>query len=407
MNRLVNKLLRRHINAWQLAGFVLANLCGMAIVLTAVQFFGDLKPLLTGNDSFMRPGHIVITKRVSTVGMLTGASTAFTDDEIEDLEEQPFVQKLGRYTPALFGVFATIGGGSLPMTFSTEMFFEAVNDEFLDVDLKQWHYDPDSYDVPIILPRTYLNLYNFGFASSQGLPTVSEDIVGAININLRLTGTDTGPRTRKVLLKTGHVVAFSRRLNTILVPQAFIDDMNRQLAPGHEPQPSRLIVHVANPADERIAEYLEQKGYDTEAADTDASRAASLMKMITTVVLGVGLIISILAFYVLLLSIFLLLQKHTEKIDNLLLIGYTPGSVARPFHLLTIVLNVVVLIGALIMVVIIRAWYLPLFGELYAGFEASAFVPTLLIGLAILLLVSVINYVAITRKVKAIWHMHE
>lgn len=400
MNHLVNKLLRRHVNAWQMAGFVLANLCGMAIVLTAVQFFSDLKPLLTGNDSFMRPGHIVVTKRVSTVGTFTGASTAFSDDEIDDLEEQPFVQKLGRYTPALFTVFATIGGGSLPVKFSTDMFFEAVPDEFLDVDLKQWSYNPDKPDVPIILPRTYLNLYNFGFASSQGLPTVSEDIVGAITINLRLSGTTT-------MLKTGHVVAFSRRLNTILVPQAFMDDMNRQLAPGRQPQPSRLIVNVANPADERIADYLEKKGFDTEAADTDASRAASLMRMITTVVLVVGLIISILAFYVLLLSIFLLLQKHTEKIDNLLLIGYTPGSVARPFHLLTIVLNVVVLLGALLAVVIIRGWYLPLFGELYAGFEPTAFVPTLLTGLAILLIVSIINYTAITRKVKAIWHMHE
>ena len=407
MNHLVNKLLRRHINAWQMAGFVLANLCGMAIVLTAVQFFSDLQPLLTGNDSFMRPGHIVITKRVSTVGTLAGASTAFTDDEIEDLAEQPFVQKMGRYTPALFSVFATIGGGSLPMKFSTDMFFEAVPDEFLDVDLKQWHYEPDSYDVPIILPRTYLNLYNFGFASSQGLPTVSEDIVGAININLRLTGTQTGPRSSNVLLKTGRVVAFSRRLNTILVPQAFIDDMNRQLASGKEPQPSRLIIDVANPADERIAEYLEKNGYDTEAADADASRAASLMRLITTVVLIVGLIISVLAFYVLLLSIFLLLQKHTEKIDNLLLIGYTPGSVARPFHLLTIVLNVTVLVGALVIVVIIRKWYLPLFGELYANFEASDFVTTLLAGLVILLLVSSVNYVAITRKVKAVWHMHE
>ena len=101
------------------------------------------------------------------------------------------------------------------------------------------------------------------------------------------------------------------------------------------------------------------------------------------------------------------MQKHTEKIDNLLLIGYTPGSVARPFHLLTSIRNVVVLLGALLAVVIIRGWYLPLFGELYAGFEPTAFVPTLLTGLAILLIVSIINYTAITRKVKAIWHMHE
>ncbi len=51
MNRLLHKLLGRHINAWQLAGFVLANLCGMAIILTAVQFFSDLKPLFSSSDS--------------------------------------------------------------------------------------------------------------------------------------------------------------------------------------------------------------------------------------------------------------------------------------------------------------------------------------------------------------------
>lgn len=400
MNRLVNKLLGRHVNAWQLAGFVLANLCGMAIVLTAIQFFSDLKPLMTGNDSFMRPGHIVVTKHVNSLNTITGASPAFTDDEIDDLRQQPFVRTLGCYTPALFSVFATIGGGDLPMKFSTDMFFEAVPDEFLDVDLKEWTYDPKSYDVPIILPRTYLNLYNFGFASSQGLPTISEEIVGAITIDLRLSGDTT-------ILKTGHVVAFSRRLNTILVPQDFMDDMNSRMAPDRTPEPARLIINVDNPADERIAKYLSANGYDTEAADADASRAATLMRLVTTVVLIVGLIISVLAFYVLLLSIFLLLQKHTEKIDNLLLIGYTPRSVARPFHLLTIVLNLIVLIGALVAVTIIRKWYLPLFGELYNQFSPSDFATTLVAGVAIFALVSVLNYVAITRKVRAIWHMHE
>ena len=401
MNRLVNRLLGRHINAWQLAGFVLANLCGMAIVLTAVQLFSDSRQLFTAGDSFMRNGHIVVTKRVSSIGTLTGASPAFSTTEIRRIEQQPFVKALGCYTPAQFQVFATIGGGSLPMRFSTDMFFEAVPDEFLDVDLTRWNYDPESNDVPIILPRTYLNLYNFGFASSQGLPTISEEIVGAITIDLRLRGTNA------TKLKTGRVVAFSRRLNTILVPQAFMDDMNRTLSPNRQPEPARLILQVDNAADERIATFLSEYGYDTEAADADASRAASLMRIITSVVMVVGLIISALAFYVLLLSIFLLLQKHTEKIDNLLLIGYTPQSVARPFHLLTIVLNLIVLIGALVVVIVIRKWYLPLFGDLYSRFEPSAFLPTLLVGIALFVLVAVLNYVAITRKVRTIWHMHE
>ena len=401
MNRLLNKLLGRHINTWQLAGFVLANLCGMAIVLAAVQFFADVKPLFTGNDSFLQPGHIVITKRVNTLGTLTGAAPTFSQKEIERLRRQPFVKKLGVYTPAMFSVFATIGNRSLGMEFSTEMFFEAVPDDYLDVQSSKWTYDPESDDVPIIIPRTYLNLYNFGFASSQSLPTVSEDLVGKVDIRLRLTG------TRTVKLKTGRVVAFSRRLNTILVPQAFIDDMNNLLSPDRQPEAARIIVQVENPADERITQYLSKYNYDTEADDANTAKAASLLRIVISIVLVVGLLISALAFYVLLLSIFLLLQKHTEKIDSLLLIGYSPGNVARPFYLLTIVLNVIVLAGALVCAVALRRWYLPLFGDLYAQFEPSAFLPTIFVGLAIFVLVMVFNYVAITRKVHAIWHIHE
>ncbi len=400
MNRLLNRLLGCHISAGQLAGFVLANLCGMAIVLTAIQFFGDLRPLLTSSDSFLRPGHIVVTKRVTSLGTLTGASPTFSDREIERLRQQPFTRRLGCYTPAQFSVFATIGGGNMPVQFSTDMFLEAVPDEFIDTSLERWTYDPASYDVPIILPRTYLNLYNFGFASSQGLPTISEEIASAITINLRLTGTTT-------LLKTGRVVAFSRRLNTILVPQAFLDDMNSRLAPDASAEPSRLILQVDNPADERIADYLDRYNYDTEAADADAARATSLMRIVVTIVLAVGLIIAALSFYVLLLSIFLILQKHTEQVDNLLLIGYSPASLQRPFFLLTVALNLGVLIAAIAAVAVARSYYLPLLRNLYDQLQPSSMITTIVTGVAIFIAVTLLNYVAIRSKVRNIWHMHQ
>jgi len=408
MNQLQNKLLGRHINAWQLAGFVLANLCGMAIVLIAVQLYGDIKPLFTSNDSFLRSGHIILTKRVSTLGTLTGSSPAFSAKEIQRLREQPFVKEIGSYTPALFSVFATVGSQRLGVEFSTEMFFESVPDEYLDVESKKWRYDPEIDEVPIILPRTYLNLYNFGFASSQGLPTLSEELIGKVNIRLRLTG------THATKLKTGNVVAFSRKLNTILVPQAFLNDMNSLLSPDREPQTSRIIVAVDNPADERIAKFLSDYHYDTETTDADASKAVGLLRIVITVVLVVGFIISALAFYVLLLSIFLLLQKQTEKIDNLLLMGYSPASVARPFHLLTVMLNVAVLVGALAAVFALRQWYVPLIyplstihSPLATIHSLLAVMPTLLVSLAIFVLVTILNYVAITRKIRHIWHMHE
>ena len=395
------RLLSRHLNAGQLAGFVLANLCGMTIVLAAVQFATDIIPMFTGSDSFMKPGQMVMAKHVSTVRTLTGKAPTFTQKEIADVRHQPFVSDVGTFTPSLFSVVATLGSQKLGVEFSTEMFFEAVPDAFMDVDTSRWHWKEGDEEVPIVLPRNYLNLYNFGFASSQGLPALSESLVSMVKIRFILRGS----AGRKDL--TGRVVAFSKKLNTILVPQAFMDEMNTTLSPERKPEPSRLIVTVSNPADERIAEYLSNHSYETEADDAEAARTAHLLRIIISIVLVVGLIISALAFYVLLLSIFLLLQKNTEKIDTLLLIGYSPQAVARPYHLLTISLNTLVLILSVIIVLLLRGYYLPLFGQLYPSYSAASLSPALLTGVALYLLVTLLNYVAICRKVMSVWHLHE
>lgn len=373
----------------------------MTIVLAAVQFATDIIPMFTGSDSFMKPGQMVMAKHVSTVRTLTGKAPTFTQKEITDVRHQPFVSDVGTFTPSLFSVVATLGSQKLGVEFSTEMFFEAVPDAFMDVDISRWHWKEGDEEVPIVLPRNYLNLYNFGFASSQGLPALSESLVSMVKIRFILRGS----AGRKDL--TGRVVAFSKKLNTILVPQAFMDEMNTTLSPERKPEPSRLIVTVSNPADERIAEYLSNHSYETEADDAEAARTAHLLRIIISIVLVVGLIISALAFYVLLLSIFLLLQKNTEKIDTLLLIGYSPQAVARPYHLLTISLNTLVLILSVIIVLLLRGYYLPLFGQLYPSYSATSLSPALLTGVALYLLVTLLNYVAIRRKVMSVWHLHE
>ena len=56
MPTLVWKLLRQHISIGQLAGFFLANLFGMMIVLLSVQFYKDVIPVFTEGDSFYEKG---------------------------------------------------------------------------------------------------------------------------------------------------------------------------------------------------------------------------------------------------------------------------------------------------------------------------------------------------------------
>ena len=78
MNRLVWKLLRRHISTGQLTGFFLANLFGMAIVLLAVQAYSDIRPVLTGGDSFLKQDYLIAGKKVGTLGSLASPPRSST-----------------------------------------------------------------------------------------------------------------------------------------------------------------------------------------------------------------------------------------------------------------------------------------------------------------------------------------
>lgn len=136
---------------------------------------------------------------------------------------------------------------------STDMFFESVPDEFVDIKLDKWHFDEETHTIPIIIPRNYLNLYNFGFAQSRSLPKLSEGLMGLIQMDIMMRGNG------RVEQYKGNIVGFSNRLNTILVPQSFMNWANKNFAPDAEAQPARLIIEVSNPADSSIASYFQRK----------------------------------------------------------------------------------------------------------------------------------------------------
>lgn len=392
---MVWKLLKQHVSPSQLLGFSLANVCGMVIVLLAVQFYRDILPVFTQGDSFLKGDYLVISKKVSTLGTLVGKETNFSSGDIAEIEEQPFVKRVGSFLPSQFKVAAGMGLQGINM--STDLFFESVPDAYVDVQSDKWKFNPESGVIPIIIPRNYLNLYNFGFAQSRNLPQLSEGVIGMVNLDIRLTGNGKAEQMK------GHIVGFSSRLNTILVPEAFIRWANARFGTGRDAEPSRLIVEVGNPADERIVQYFQRKGYEMEGNELEAGKATWFLKVIVGVVLSVGLLISVLSFYILILSIYLLLQKNMRKLETLLLIGYSPAQVARPYQLLTIGLNLLVLLLGVGIVMGVRSLYLPVIATLLPDAGSGTLLPSLLTGILVFLLVSVLNVMIVRRKINDIW----
>ena len=394
---LIWKLLRQHISVPQFIGFALADLFGVLIVLLGYQFYNDVVPLFTSQDSFMKADYLIVSKRIGVAGGLTGNSNTFTLDEQTELSSRPFVKKAGRFTSAEYKVDADMGINGQKVL-SSELFFESVPDEFIDVPLHDWKYQEGAHEVPVILPRTYINMYNFGFAGQRSLPKISDGLVGMIDFRIFIHGNGLREEFK------GKVIGFSGRLNTILVPQSFMDWSNSRFASSQISEPTRMLIEVGNPADENVAAYLENNGYEVDDDKLQGEKTAWFLRMLVVIVMSVGVIISLLSFYILMLSIYLLVQKNAYKLQNLLLIGYSPFKVSGPYILLTVGLNAFVLVIAILTTLLVRGSYMDTIITLFPEMPDGTVLPMLLLGAALFVIVSCVNVLAIHKKVKSLWH---
>ena len=386
--RLIWKLLRKHVSLFELSIFFIANLIGMVVILAGVQVYTDLRPLVTGENALVGNDYVVISKPVKRVN----SKAVFSAEEIEELKTQPFTLRLGEFTPAQYQVYGgiNINGQSL----STLMFFEAIPDEFMDVKSKEWKFKPSKHKIPIVIPRNYLNLYNFGFSqTSDKLPQITESMMKDLELELKLSG-DGNTQTL-----TGKVVGFSDRLNTILVPYDFITWSNKRFAKSEKVEISRLIIEVVNPSDPALLSYFREHGYVPEEKPAESSKALFLLRVGVGVIIFIGVVFSILSLIILTLSIYLLLQKNIEKLENLRLIGYTTSAVARPYNVIAITLSVSIMILSLWIISQLRLIYIDYLAESTGREIHGTMALTIVCGLALMVGIIIFNIGIIRRKI--------
>ena len=383
------KLLRQHISAMQLLGFFLANLFGMLIVLLAFQFYRDVRPVFSQRDGFIRNDYLIVSKRVAVMGF---TSSTFSQREIDDLASQPFTKSIGTFKASQYKVSCSMGIEGVA-NFGTQMYFEAVPDQYVDTRDSLWRFREGDQVVPIILPRTYLAIYNFGFAQSRQLPKLSEGFVSMVDMTVLMRGDGKEKRMK------AKIIGFSNRLGTILVPESFLDWSNREFAPDADVSPTRLIVEVGNPTDERIGQYVQQHGLDIDEDKLQAGKTTYFLRLVSAAVMAVGLLITLLSFFILMLSIYLLVEKNTRKLQNLLLLGYTPARVSLPYQLLTVGISLVVLALAMGLLWLCRTYYMQFLWSLFPTMEDGGLLAAFMLGLLLSLLVCLFNVLAIRSKV--------
>ncbi len=364
------------------------------IVLTALQFYRDITSVSDAEDSFVSADYMIISKRVEGLDGLMGggqAATTFTADERSEISSQPWAEEVGEFTAADFNISAQVNMAGANL--STALFLESIPDKFFDISPRGWDYRPGSNDpVPVIISKDYLTLYNFGFAASRGMPQISEELIGMLPLRLSLSGNG---RQQWV---DARIAGFSSRLNTIAVPENFLSWANGIYGEGRNTEPSRLIVKLKRAGDPEATKYMESHDYEIAGDKTAGGKAAYFLSMVTTVVVAIGAIISILAFFILLLSIYLLLQKNRSKIHDLMLLGYTPGQVARYYQTIVATVNLSVLLLAVAGMLAASSMWQEQIEAL--GARGASCVPTVLTGTAIILAITAGNIIAISRNIR-------
>jgi hypothetical protein len=287
---------------------------GVMLLLCCVQMYININQLLKEKNP-RKNGYdfISVTKTITNENM--GKDNRFSQANVEDFKKQPFIADAA---PLLSNQFRAKASAGDIIPFSTDLFLESIQDNFIDTLPPSFSWQPGQTTVPIIFSADFLEMYNV-FAPAQGLPQLSESSIGAVNIILECSAPD-----GSVMKFTGNIVAVSDRLNTVLIPESFLNWGNKMFSTQPQQPAVRVYLKTIDANGVALQNYLQQNNYHVNKDKTKFGRIKSTLQAIVAGLGGLAILVVLLS--VLLFSFYLQLMISRSK-DNLLLLltlGYSP-----------------------------------------------------------------------------------
>jgi hypothetical protein len=390
-NQLLKKLIKTSSGR---ARFIMAvvGLCiALLLVLSAVQLQSDYSELLhgkTNQDSVAN--FLVISKQLNSKNV---NNATLSQADIDDIKKQPFTEAVGVLTANRFKVSAQSISERIP--FYTDMFFESVPDEFIDVQSSDWKWTEQSTYIPMIVPNSFLDMYNFGFATSQNLPQLSQELVKNLPVQLNL-------QTPNGIVKTyGKVVGFSDRISSVLVPQNCMDWANAHFGTGNNAGAvSRIVIKTKDDGNPALLDYLNQHGLST---DTDKTRFSRYRKIVNVVVVSswvTGMMMLLFALLVFVLFIQLTIASCKAEIELLITLGTSPKQLRKFLIRQFFPSNIVIIVVVLAILSALQLFVQHMLVEQHIFLSAYLSVYTIAAAILILLVLWLVNNASISKYIK-------
>lgn len=390
MYRILNKIFLQKLGLSRFFLSGLAFLTGLTLVLLALQGYISISNYITPQKN--TSSYIILNKEVSFAHTLLGGRAKFTQEDLKDLRQQPFVADLGVFKSNKFEVRVHVGGD---LGFYTEMFFESVPPQFIDNKPGNFLWTAGDDFLPIIISQDFLNLYNFGYAMGKGTPQLSRSTIQLVPLKVEVSG-DLG---RKVF--NARVVGFSERITSVLVPEEFLSWANTEIAGAASDDIARVMIKTKSDKAHLLDAYLEKNNLTVGDEKRRLGKVLSAINVVMSALVFIGTAFMIFSLVIVTMNFSLMVANAKEEVSLLLQLGYRSGHLVR--HLSAYLLFFMVSVSTLSAIIFFASNRLFMNFLTSNGIEAPETIATevVLAGTGAIMLSTLVSYFAIRRLIRS------
>lgn len=305
-------------------GLSFAAVLGWFLALGSLQGWLDFQNLLESETDWFRDDLVFINREVRLSDSVGFTSSEVNPKTLEKLRAVEGVELAEPVERNHFPAAVEIGGGAIP-TLASEIFVEAIPPSLFKPDIDDWSWKPGDPLVPVLVPRQFLNLYNFGFAPGKGLPAVSESV--AQRVRFSLIAFPAGGGTPVSF--TASIAGFSDQIESIMVPLPFLTWANERFGEGPSDEHGRVAVALRNPDSREFYQLLEENRLLASRGTQEMARLRILLDLSLGILGTAGVIILALVLLLTLAEAESLIADHRDRIRKLYLIGHPPSTLIR------------------------------------------------------------------------------
>lgn len=388
------KVIKHHNNKKSKLISMVGSILGLTIMLLSIEFYLDIQSITQKDDSSINEDFIVISKKVPDLSILSTTNNTFSENDLKSLANNAFVKDMASFKSCKYEVYVEIGDQQTGLPgFYTLAFFESIPSNFIDVEADDWNWSSTTETVPVVLPQNYLDAYNYGIAVSVNAPQISENIIKKIRFKLHINGNG----KRKTYM--GKIAGLSSKINSIMVPESFLDYTNTMFGSDEENQVNRVIISTTNAQDPSIEKYLLANNLTTNKNILKENIIQKLASGVLSYQLIICLIIIIQGILLILFYTKMVLYEAKHELKKLMLIGYSNTIIAKAIQK-TLQKTYVLIFGTCLLLTIVGEFIIGHQLNEYFQLEINQMINplTLLIYLLFLILFILLNRQNLNKK---------